>query len=152
MALFNFGPSDLGRPLADFALRIDYPEIVADAQQALAHLTPAQREFLAGGRWFLSRTLPYRSTEGRVAGVVFTFLDITTRKEAEEALRLSDSRLRMATDAAELGIWTWDIVGDRVTWENDWPYEFVGIARSEWSDQLGSLQSGVSSPRRRGAV
>jgi PAS domain S-box-containing protein len=57
--------------------------------------------------------------------------EITLLKEAQEALRISDSRLRMATDAAELGIWSWDISEDHVIWENEWPYKFFGIPRSE---------------------
>ena len=41
----------------------------------------------AAGRWFLARTLPYRTADDRIGGVVFTFVDITERRRAEEALR-----------------------------------------------------------------
>lgn len=34
-----------------------------------------------------------------------------------EALRASEERLRLAVDAADLGIWEWDVVADRVTWD-----------------------------------
>ena len=48
-----------------------------------------------------------------------------------QAQRQSEERLRRATDAAELGIWTWEPAGDRVRWENMWPYEILGMARTE---------------------
>ncbi|MBC7470643.1 MAG: PAS domain-containing protein, partial [Ramlibacter sp.] len=35
---------------------------------------------------------------------------------AEDALRQSEERLRMALDAGQVGIWDWDISADRVTW------------------------------------
>ena len=38
------------------------------------------------GRWYLTRVLPYRSTDDRIEGVVITFVDITGRKRAEEEL------------------------------------------------------------------
>lgn len=42
--------------------------------------------------------------------------DIRARKEAEAALIESEQRLRLATDAAEIGTWEWNVKEDRVTW------------------------------------
>ena len=88
--LFNFIPGDLGRPLSDLSRQLDYPEIVADAERSLAHLQPAQREVSAGERWYIARTVPYRTADDHIAGVVLTFLDITEQKRAEaEIARLA---------------------------------------------------------------
>ncbi len=43
-------------------------------------------------RWFLSRLAPVRGANGRVVRFVGAAMDITTRKEAEEALRDADRR------------------------------------------------------------
>ncbi|MEX2530977.1 MAG: chemotaxis protein CheB [Gemmatimonadota bacterium] len=86
--LFNVRPADRGRPISDLTHRLGDIALEADAQQVLDSLVPLTQEVRSeGGRWFLTRMLPYRSTEDRIEGVVITFVDITERKEAEEALK-----------------------------------------------------------------
>ncbi len=68
---------------------------------------------------------------GRNAGAVITFTDVTERRRAEVALRTSEEKVRLAAQAAGLGIWTWHVAEDRVTWENDRMYEIVGLPRSD---------------------
>lgn len=85
-ALFSFLPTDIGRPLSDLSRQLDYVEIVADAEHSLAHLMPVQREVGAGDRWYLARTLPFRTTDDHIAGVVLTFLEITEQKRSAEQI------------------------------------------------------------------
>ncbi len=85
--LFNLISTDIGRPLTDLTNRLNYPDMVRDARRALGELVASEREVQAGGRWFIARTLPYRSADDRIGGVVFTFVDITARRQTEEALR-----------------------------------------------------------------
>jgi PAS domain-containing protein len=61
-----------------------------------------------------------RLPEGRF-GVVCYFRDISRQVQARETIAQSEQRLRIATEAAELGIWHWYPEGDRVTWENERP-------------------------------
>jgi two-component system CheB/CheR fusion protein len=84
--LFSIIPGDVGRPLGDLQHRLGYPELLADAARVLQHLVPVEREVSDnGGRSFLARLLPYRTTEDRIAGVVLTFVDITERQQARDA-------------------------------------------------------------------
>ena len=53
------------------------------------------------------------------------------RQRAESALRENEQRLRLAADAAELGIWTWQPEGDRIAWENERPYDILGMPRTD---------------------
>ena len=50
------------------------------------------------------------------------------RARAEAALRESEARLRLATEAAGLGVFAWTPDGDRISWENDRVYEIFGLA------------------------
>ena len=82
--LFNFIPSDIGRPLSDLTPQLQYGELSNDAAQVLERLAPIEREVgRDDGSWFLARLLPYRTIEDRIAGVVLSFINITLRKEAE---------------------------------------------------------------------
>ena len=96
VGLFNFIASDIGRPLADLAQRLVYPQLQEDARQVLASLLPLTREVGDGkGRWYRAGLQPYRTVADRIAGVVITFADISER-HAEDASR---SRSRAGMEA-----------------------------------------------------
>src|SRR6266567_1181650 len=50
-------------------------------------------------RWFQSRALPMRDTEGRVTGWYMLLTDIDDRKLAEDALRSNEQSLRLIVDS-----------------------------------------------------
>jgi two-component system, chemotaxis family, CheB/CheR fusion protein len=47
------------------------------------------------GNWYLTRLKPYRTVEDKIDGVVVTFVDIGERRRAEDAVRESESRMRI---------------------------------------------------------
>jgi two-component system CheB/CheR fusion protein len=76
--------SDVGRPLADLATPLDYPDLLADAGSVLASLRPLEKQAAApGGVWYTVRIRPYRTARNAVEGLVVTFIDITETKRAE---------------------------------------------------------------------
>jgi len=50
-------------------------------------------------RWFQSRALPARDTEGRITGWYMLLTDIDDRKRAEDALRANEQSLRLIVDS-----------------------------------------------------
>ncbi len=46
-----------------------------------------------------------------------TVADITARQQSEEALRASEARTRLATEASGVGIWEWNVLTDQLRWD-----------------------------------
>ena len=91
-SLFRVIATDIGRPLADLARRINDTRLLADAGTVLAGHVPPNREVEAdNGAWYTRRILPYRTQDAQVAGVVITFADISERKTAERAIEAARS-------------------------------------------------------------
>lgn len=66
------------------------------------------------GRVFATRGVPLRDEHGAVDAVLALSFDITEHKRAQEALRASEDRLRVATHAAQIATFDIDIASGRV--------------------------------------
>jgi two-component system CheB/CheR fusion protein len=100
-ALLELLPADIGRPISHFAQRFSGGDLLEHARNVLERLVPSSTEVVDDlGRWYIRRTIPYRTGRERIDGVVVTFAEITERKAEEqrrEALlvQLSDERARL---------------------------------------------------------
>ncbi|HET9650923.1 MAG TPA: EAL domain-containing protein, partial [Usitatibacter sp.] len=61
---------------------------------------------------------PVYGPDGQVAGTIITTVDIGRRKQAEQLLRESESRLRLAMEAAQMGMWYWESATDQFEYSN----------------------------------
>jgi two-component system CheB/CheR fusion protein len=140
VSLFNLIVSDLGRPLADLATRLDYPQLSDDAKRVLEKLVPIEREVgLPDGKWFLSRLLPYRTMDDHIAGVVASFIDITPQKQAAAQLRSSEERLRLVVEnATEYAIFSTDLERHITIW-NSGAQRLLGYTEGEVIGQLADI-------------
>jgi two-component system, chemotaxis family, CheB/CheR fusion protein len=93
--LFSITSSDEGRPITDFAQKLEYDDLVKDARTVLDDLAPIRREVHSQANgWYDVRLRPYRTIEDRIDGVVITFSDVTDRRRMEEALRECERKLQ----------------------------------------------------------
>ncbi len=85
-------------------------------------------------RWILVNSEPIPGPDGRPAAVVSTFVDISDRKRAEEALRESEERLRILVEKSLDGAWIIDAQSN-TTFVNDRMAEMLGYTPEEMLGQ-----------------
>ena len=86
--LLHVTPSDRGRPIRDLATRFQGGNLARDVETVTRTRIPLERTVRSeDGRSFIERLLPYRIGQDRIEGVVVTFIDVTTMRNAEQALQ-----------------------------------------------------------------
>ncbi|MBD1924384.1 PAS domain S-box protein [Microcoleus sp. FACHB-831] len=133
------GARTLGRSPAELVgknLWQEFPELSSTSfgklyQQAVASRVVQELEdyYPPFEAWFAVRAYPSE------AGLSLYFRNVNDRKQAEEILRQSEERLRLALDAGKAGVWDWDISGDRINW-SERIYEFHGLTPGTFSGKL----------------
>jgi formate hydrogenlyase transcriptional activator len=96
--------------------KIEQLTAAADGEVVAAEYRVRHRD----GQW---RTVSCRNVvfsrlpDGRVEQFVGTVIDVTGARAREQALRESETRLRLATEAAQIGTWSMDLrPGNAFTW------------------------------------
>ncbi|HVY57836.1 MAG TPA: chemotaxis protein CheB [Xanthobacteraceae bacterium] len=147
--LFSVTPADEGRPITDFAHQLAYDDLIRDARAVLTNLAPIQREIASrDGRWYDIRMRPYRTVDDKIDGVVITFVDVTDRRQTEDALRRSEERLRQEIRLVELSrepIFVWDLDAGIVDW-NRGCEDLYGYTREEAVGRNTEDLLGISVP------
>jgi two-component system CheB/CheR fusion protein len=130
--LMRLMPSHIGRPINLFAEQFIEQGLVNDAQRVLQRLTPIETEVqTVDGRWLIRRTLPYRTDNNTIEGVIVTFIDITERLEISHALNESEESYRLLVDIVhDYAILKFDPQG-RITFWNIGAERILGWKRQD---------------------
>jgi PAS domain S-box-containing protein len=84
--------------------------------------------------WIYTVKTPLRDKEGHAVGILGVFSDITERKRAEEALRASEDRFRIASETSNDVVYEWDLK-QNVQWFGKID-EMLGFAPGEFPRTL----------------
>ena len=95
----------------DRAIRRIFSEGYADAEMKLIHKNGERVPY------FLTGTKVMINGKPHLVGIA---IDISVRKKAEELLRESEERMTLAAEAAEFGVWMWNIVRNQVWGSERW--------------------------------
>lgn len=110
--IMNLINSDIGRPISDIVSNIENDQLFIEAKSVLKTLIPLETEVQAKtGNWYLVRLMPYRTVEDVIEGVVVTYVDITKRREDEEALRESEEKFKSLAENSQDYILRYDEAG-----------------------------------------
>lgn len=138
-ALFNFREGEL--TASDWAARV-HPDDMALYRAALrAHFTDKTsvlhaeyriRDKANTYRWVEDHGLSIRNSTGRAVRLVGAVSDITSRKNAERALRESEERYALAMSAINEGVYDWDVISDEIFYSPN-VREVLGFTTEEMS-------------------
>ncbi len=146
--LLGYSPAEFTDGMATLATVVrpdDLQRLVADARVEQGTGALSDRPYCFVHRdghevWVLANVIAQEGDgEAWLQGY---FVDISGREMAEAALRESEERFELALQAAELGVWDWDIPSGRIVFNARWAemlgHELAEIPQSlaAWSDRL----------------
>ncbi len=97
-----------------FVLNEFFPRVLEDGR---AETEIRFRHFKTGEAIWMTYDVFFLPDEsGKPVGLATVSRDISGPKQTENALRVSEERLRLVTELAQVGYWHWDIQADSLEW------------------------------------
>lgn len=113
------------------------PQLRGTQNESMLRLAAAERRTVnleslspVTGAWVQVTIAPYDN------GIGVYWRDITERKLTEQALRANEEHLRLAQEAAAVGIWDWNLAADRIHWS---PQMFRQLGREPFAASAAEL-------------
>ena len=100
--LFKLIPGDVGRPITDLVTTLNSPLLEKAAREVLRTLV--HQEALVSSqdnRWYQVRTMPYRTRDNHIDGVVITFVDVSAKKMLEARMLKALALLQQPDDTPQ---------------------------------------------------
>jgi PAS domain S-box-containing protein len=93
--------------------------------------------------WMLNRgKVVERNANGEAIRVVGTHTDISKLKQTEQLIKINETRLSLAVKGGGIGIWDWDIVLNKLTWD-DQMFVLYGVNRNDFTNAYEAWVNGV---------
>ena len=122
----------------------DYARVVASIQASAQNLSPWQQEYRVKFddgtiRALYGNAMPQREADGSVLWHGF-ITDITERNQTEAQLRQMTERQVLAARAGGVGIWDYDIVNNRLVWDEQM-FRLYGITPNQFGGAYDAWQA-----------
>jgi diguanylate cyclase (GGDEF)-like protein/PAS domain S-box-containing protein len=146
-SIFGVSPSDLiGRNLDEFTS----PEQVGMIhEQTKRHQAGEKTSYEieisrpnGEKRNLLITAVPQFESQGKFVGTLGVFRDITERNQAEDVLKNINERLALSTVAGGVGIWSLDVVNNKLTWD-DQMFRLYGMTPEKFGGAYETWKAGV---------
>ncbi len=96
----NLIESDVNRPLSHISHNLEACDLVGEAEKVLDTLISRKRKVHnRQGKWFVLKTMPYRTQENAIRGVVMTLVDVTELEVANQQIAYRDDMLQKSPHA-----------------------------------------------------
>lgn len=148
--IFGYAPQSIPVTHETFLAALlpdDHDRVLAAINHALAGIAPYDMECrivrpTGEVRTIHSQGQVSRDSKGRPVGMSGTVLDITERKQVEEALRASEERWQLAVRGSNDGIWDWNIRTGDIFFSARWK-AMRGFEDHEVADSLDEWRSRI---------
>ncbi|MDD2759995.1 MAG: EAL domain-containing protein [Methylomonas sp.] len=130
--LMRLFPNDVGRAIDDIVHLFDDNGLSADCLKVMRGKSVEDREISGhNGHFYLRRITPYHNSGGGVSGVVLTFLDVTTIKQAHQQLFEHAKTLQWQSNLLEVAPVIARDLDDRIVFWNKGAEELFGWRPAE---------------------
>lgn len=150
--MLGYTPEDFTDNDYEWSSRIHPDDIVftfSEINQNLSGLTDSfNHEYRIRNKegnylWILNRgKVVDRNSNGEALRVVGSHSDISKLKKTEELIKINETRLSLAVKAGGIGIWDWDIVSDKLTWD-DQMFVLYGVNNNDFTNAYDAWVNGV---------
>jgi two-component system cell cycle sensor histidine kinase/response regulator CckA len=137
----------IGQPLVDFIRRDDQKNFQLHCRNVLKKETQQRcevqiREETGLVRWVSLESGAVQDDSGRIDHWWTMLLDITERKQAAEKMAQRAERLELATSAAHIGVWDWNIQKNELLWD-DGMFTLYGAKKTHFGSAYDAWLSRV---------
>jgi two-component system, chemotaxis family, CheB/CheR fusion protein len=95
--LLNLIDADVGRPISNIRPNVTIPDLENRVRQVTSSMAAQSLEVTdKEGHWYVLRIRPYKTLDNRIEGVVMTFIDIDSVKDAERLRKALQQERRLA--------------------------------------------------------
>lgn len=137
-----------------------YPDDITKVQQAIKDSLELDKPYTIEHRvswpdgslhWIAGQGKVLRDEKGEPTRMLGVVMDITERKQAEDAITESKENLAKAQEISHIGSWTWNLKTQKVEWSEEM-YHIYGINHEQFKENAWNIIDELTHPDDRERV